>query len=106
MSDFIQQCLAHEAGYGDIDDFIDQWHRAPEGKSVCDFLGMTRQEYALWVVDASVLPAIVKAHAQNMTLDEIFKEGAPKLYFSETPTARDLIHWLKNSQLWERRSVE
>lgn len=62
MSNFIEKCLARQASLEDIDDFIDQWHDNPGKQALHDFLGMTRDEYASWIADASVLPAIVKTH--------------------------------------------
>jgi hypothetical protein len=109
MSNFVEKCLTREAVYDDIDDFIDQWHQAPQGKSVYDFLGMTRQEYALWVAEPSVLPTIIGAHAQHKNLDEIFKESkedAPSTFTSPAPRAKELVDWLKTSKFWKRPSAE
>ncbi len=60
MSNFIEKCLARQASL-DIDDFIDQWHVNPGNQSLHDFLGMMRDEYASWIADASVLPAIINS---------------------------------------------
>ncbi len=54
----------------DIDDFIDRWHSDPpqaEGRimPVSEFLGMTRDEYAAWVHDASVLPEVLRARLRH-----------------------------------------
>jgi hypothetical protein len=106
MSNFVEKCLSREVGYDDIDDFIDQWHQAPQGKSVYDFLGMTRQEYALWVTEASVLPTIISIRAQNKNLDEIFKESGYEVPGSSAPSAKELVDWLKASELWKHPAVE
>jgi hypothetical protein len=51
----------------DIDDFIDAWHDAPEGSvassmSLAEYLGMTEDEYQLWVEHPSSLRFIAATH--------------------------------------------
>jgi hypothetical protein len=109
MSNFVEKCLSREAVYDDIDDFIDQWHQAPQGQSIYDFLGMTRQEYALWVIEPSVLPTIISAHAHHKNLDEILEESkgdASGKSSSPVPQAKELVDWLKTSKFWKHPSVE
>lgn len=41
----------------DLDDSVDEWHNSPDdGTSLCDYLGMTRDEYGAWVKDPSAIP--------------------------------------------------
>lgn len=74
MSNFIEKCLASTAAPDDIDDFIDQWHANPGDQSLHGFLGMTKQEYARWLTDDSMLPVILKAHARNQHIDELIEQ--------------------------------
>lgn len=48
-----------------LDDLIDEWHEAPEdGVSLHEYLGMTWEEYAIWVKDAQAIPErIIKSMA-------------------------------------------
>ncbi len=40
-----------------LDDLIDEWHESPEdGTSLHEFLGMTWEEYAIWVKDYQAVP--------------------------------------------------
>lgn len=59
---FIQQCLDGDCGLDDMDDFIDAWHEGGTGLALWQFLGMDREQYALWVEESDVLPAILYAH--------------------------------------------
>lgn len=61
MSNFIEKCLTREVAPEEIDDFIDLWHENPGAQSLHEFLGMTRDEYALWVADSAALPAILNS---------------------------------------------
>ena len=58
---FMSQYLREEVGAAAIDDFVDAWHEQPGKKEIFDFLGMTREEYALWLRDPEVLPHIAEA---------------------------------------------
>ena len=64
---------------GQIDDFIDRWHEESPVTvgchvPLCEFLGMTRDEYEAWVHDASVLPYIVRARESHISLDAMLSE--------------------------------
>jgi hypothetical protein len=43
-----------------IDDFIDRWHENPRGMELYEFLGLTKEEYAIWVREPNCLPAIAR----------------------------------------------
>jgi hypothetical protein len=110
MSNFIEKCVAQEVAYDDIDDFIEQWHQDPQGKSIYEFLGMTGQEYDLWIAEDSVLPMIVSVHAQNRNLDEVLDECRRELpTVSNLPgpgKTRELIDWLTKNKPWQQPAVE
>jgi hypothetical protein len=94
MSNFIEQCQSQQASLDEIDDFIDEWHEHPRGQSLHEFLGMTREEYSLWITDSSILPVIVSLHAQNRTIDDVLSKSpdAPR-------KGQKLIDWLKKSSV-------
>jgi hypothetical protein len=51
---FLDECLRGRALLADVDDWVDRWHEAsgaPYGASIPlrDFLGLSQQEYAMWV---------------------------------------------------------
>ena len=74
MSDkpFILKCIEGDALLTDIDDFIDEWHEIePQTGTLHDFLGMTWEEYSLWVADPDVLPHVVTAHKEDVPLGEL-----------------------------------
>ncbi len=63
MKTFVECVLAGEAQRDDIDDFIDRWHLGNASCSLAQFLGMSDDEYALWVENPSALDRIIQAHA-------------------------------------------
>jgi hypothetical protein len=64
---YMDLVIRGEALLRDIDDFIDAWHDAPEGSAMASlsldaFLGMTAEEYRLWVEHPESLRYIAAAH--------------------------------------------
>jgi hypothetical protein len=55
----------------DIDDFVDAWHERPGKQELYEFLGMTEEEYSLWVRDPDALPRIAHARRTNVPLASI-----------------------------------
>lgn len=45
----------------EIDLEIELWHKSGSSQGLPSFLGVTQDEYELWVKDSSVLPVILKA---------------------------------------------
>jgi len=58
---FMDLYLRGEVRADDIDDFIDSWHENSGAQELFEYLGMTKEEYALWLRDPEMLPAIARA---------------------------------------------
>ena len=71
MNTFLELVLTGKAHRDDIDDFIDRWHEGEGSCSLAQFLGMSDDEYALWVEKPSALELIIQAHAEGMRLEKI-----------------------------------
>ena len=69
MSSFIEKCLRSEVLLEDIDDFVDLWHKDSGNMALHDFLGMTQEEYSLWIADPSTLPFIVSMSKRMKNLE-------------------------------------
>ncbi len=67
---FIDLCLAGNVLLEEIDEFVDQWHEAPAGSELHDYLGMTKEEYSLWLRVPDALPYIIKARHENEPLTD------------------------------------
>lgn len=68
---FLELVLIGKAHRDDIDDFVDRWHDSEVSCSLAEFLGMSDDEYALWVERPSALDLIIQAHAAGMRLEKI-----------------------------------
>ena len=76
MKTFLELVLAEEVHRKDIDDFIDQWHEGQAACSLAEFLGMSDDEYTLWVEQPATLDLIIQAHGVGMRLEKIAEKVA------------------------------
>lgn len=53
----------------ELDDHIDKWHNSDSNKPLHEFLGMTREQYSLWISGQGKLKA-----GPGMTRDEFAKK--------------------------------
>ncbi len=68
---FIEAVLAGDAAPADIDDFIDAWHASDEVIGLAEFLGMTDEEYALWVEQPDVLSSVLHSRKGRSPVEEL-----------------------------------
>jgi hypothetical protein len=70
----------------EIDDFIDKWHEGADSQignlPLHEYLGLTHDEYEVWVLDPDVLPHILIARRESRSLPEVMNE-----YLDELPVA-------------------
>ncbi|NVD69249.1 hypothetical protein HUX88_01585 [Duganella sp. BJB1802] len=99
MSNFIEKCLLREAKPEDIDDFIELWHQNPGKQPLHEYLGMTRNEYALWIANAAILPTLLNIRSKHQSMDQLlaeFDHQFPTIAKSTSPSgAMALMKWLK-----------
>jgi hypothetical protein len=66
--------------------------------SLHEYLGLTRDEYEIWVLDPEVLPRILIARRQSRPLPEVMNEYLDELLVaarsSDTATIKVLRDWL------------
>ena len=75
MRTFLDLVLTGDARQDDIDDFVDRWHDGDASCSLAEFLGMSDDEYALWVEKPAALRLILQAHAEGMRLEKMGPTG-------------------------------
>jgi hypothetical protein len=67
---FIDLCLKAKILPDEIDDFIDRWHEMPKRIELHDYLGMTVEEYSLWLRVPDALPYIIEARLEQKPLTD------------------------------------
>ncbi|WP_018620102.1 hypothetical protein [Spirosoma luteum] len=76
MSNFIQDCLVGDALPDEIDDYIDQWHDGDFEIPLHAYLGMSWDEYAIWIESPNSLVYIVAARKFNISYLEAVSSAA------------------------------
>ena len=101
-STFISACLAGNAFAEEIDDFVDAWHDGNDSRDLNEYLGMTKEEYAVWVERPETLQYIIFAHKHDITLEKAL-DGSGATYSIAargTVNAKEkeqIVAWLKRT---------
>lgn len=101
MSNFITDCLNGTALLSDIDQVVEQWQENiyQTDASLRDTLGMTKDEYILWMKDPENINFIVHARQRGIPVEEAIDE-----FFALPMAARGsnkeeiqaIVTWLKD----------
>lgn len=97
---FIDLCLQGEAMATEIDEFVDRWHESDSGESLPEYLGMTEQEYALWVERPTFLKLIMFSRKAGVQIDRLvrFDQGhAIAARAASQAEINELVMWLKGT---------
>lgn len=97
--DFITACIKGKTYLGKINSYIEAWHKSEDGldKELFEFLGMSKDEYALWVERPDVLPFIIIAHKNNVPVSQVIFEADTQPIAARAPSiekAHELHNWL------------
>ena len=92
-----------EASADDIDDFVDRWHDAGEpwaqDLELHEYLGMTHEEYEVWLCDPLALPAILDARRSGRALAAVMADRYEALRSANRPADATILfslgNWLK-----------
>ena len=98
LGTFVERCARGELLLEEIDDFVDEWHDEDYEEELHEYLGMTLEEYSLWVADPDVLPFIVTAHIEQKSVADVLYEleRLPLAARSDQPDkAMRLMKWLR-----------
>lgn len=99
---FIELCLSGDVVMDEIDDFVEVWHTDDAiEEPIHQFLGMTEEEYALWVEQPGSLRLILAARDENAPLYEAierFVELEPiTARAADSEAARVVLQWLRKT---------
>jgi hypothetical protein len=56
---YLDLAVVGQASLDDVDDFVAEWHVGFSGEPLHEYLGMTWDEYVLWVKHPSALASII-----------------------------------------------
>ncbi|MEI2282438.1 hypothetical protein [Paenibacillus polysaccharolyticus] len=72
---FMDACLNGDALSEDIETYIEEWHESESTEEVFEYLGMTEEEYGLWVENDGILRSIFAARQLKMTITDYLKRN-------------------------------
>ena len=71
----MDMALRGEAMFDEIDDFVDKWHECSDRHKLSEFLGMSPDEYSLWLSDPSYIGLILAARHDERSLLEAVNDN-------------------------------
>jgi hypothetical protein len=96
---FLEKYVNGKVSAEEIDDYIDSWHTGTAEQSIYEFLGLSQEEYSLWLQDPEALPYIAAARQTKKPLSEVIasrlKELSTNCGSRDARKAQRLHHWLE-----------
>src|SRR5690348_2397155 len=96
---FVSRALAGEAFLDEIDDYVDAWHESKSAEDLAEYLGLSEEEYALWVEVPDALGIIVSARSDRRSLHKALNDNFEELKVAaraaDTPKIARLKTWLR-----------
>ncbi len=99
---FFELFMDGEATREDADEIIDAWHDSgdDEQRPLTEFLGMTEEEYGVWMTDTRTLPELALARRPGgPSLTTLMADRVRRMRAAKEPADRtslfSLGHWLK-----------
>jgi hypothetical protein len=85
-----------------IGEFVSEWHASDdsEQRSLAAFLGLTDEEYDIWLMDPDSLPQIVLARRTERRLKDVVADHVAAMRGAARPEDRSSLyalgHWLES----------
>ncbi|MGF9715241.1 hypothetical protein [Paenibacillus naphthalenovorans] len=73
---FMDACMSGDAMADEIENYIEEWHESDSEETIYDFLGMTEEEYGLWVENESILKSIFFARKTGISISDFIGRDA------------------------------
>lgn len=97
---FLDKVMAGSADLEDMDSVVERWHTSPEVIGLREALGMTEDEYELWMFQPSALELIIAARRARKTLAEMAGAGDGPSDAEAQGVGGDreaIVHWLQRT---------
>jgi len=97
---YVDLCLSGHILADKIDDYVDEWHESEYNCSLAEYLGLTDDEYALWVEQPATLGMILHARKRRRKLSDYKTSSRVHTLAARTVSPQDadvLVEWLKRT---------
>ncbi len=92
---FMEACLKGEALLEDIEDYVERWHKSETDETIYDFLGMSEEEYGLWVENDSLLKSIFFARRSGISIMDFLQKDNGKSLAARSSSPEEAAFVLK-----------
>jgi hypothetical protein len=98
----MDRAVRGEVFLDDIDDFVDEWRETETDQTLAEFLGMSPEEYALWVEQDAALRFILNARVtgEDASIYEAVADAAREPVAMRAPDvgeAEQVLAWLRET---------
>ena len=96
---FMAACLQGEALLDEIDDYVERWHEGGAGE-LHDYLGLTDEEFGLWVEQPSALAWIVAGRRRHVSVATLLAEEQAQPVAARAANADEAVRvfdWLRRN---------
>jgi hypothetical protein len=98
---FVDDALTGVSGITDIDSYVDSWHDSDTDLELHEFLGMTWDEYRLWVEKPNALRYILSARQHGRSVSEELSKTASGFSLAaragSASEAEGVLFWLRKT---------
>lgn len=99
---FVDLALTGDVVMDEIEDFVEEWHTSKRiTEPIHEFLGMTEEEYALWVEQPGSLRLILAARREEEPLYSAIRHYAERepiaARAADHEAARVVLQWLRKT---------
>lgn len=99
LKPFLDRLMAGHVLMQEIDDFVERWHGGDGTGELHEFLGMSLEEYTLWLRDPDALATICEARYMRLPIGSAMNDNAGSVRIaarSEAPPEH-LVAWLRKT---------
>jgi hypothetical protein len=74
-STYLDMAMRGEVMSDEIDDFVSAWHKSNSDQDLHDYLGMTFEEYSLWVSHPDFIDLVIAARKNKLALRDAVNDN-------------------------------
>jgi len=94
---FMDACMSGDALLEEIEDYVDEWHEGDSDEELHEYLGMTEEEYTIWVENDAALKTIFHARKVGVPIEKFISEDRGQSLVARSASAKEaeqIKEWL------------
>lgn len=97
---FMEACISGDALLEEIEDYVDEWHEGDSEEGLHEYLGMTEEEYAIWVENDAALKTIFHARKVGIPIGSFIRQDRGQSLVARSASAKEaeqIKEWLQRT---------